>query len=158
MATEAIVQRTPRGIVAASMADVEAMDGMTYGVDYRAVFTRMGRRSVRQNRLLFGLIKIIRENYPEPLTAHAIKETLKLLTGHVNVVQLQTGQVVMTPKSISFEKMDQDAFNAWFPRAVDAMCREFVPGLTVEAAQREIEKIAFDSGKGAGASKTPVAA
>lgn len=142
MAAELFVARKGPHLIAATMADVEVLDGLAQGSDYRAVLTRAQGRSVRQNRLLFGLIKIIRENYPEHLTNQAITDTLKLLTGHVNVVKLVTGQVIMTPASISFQAMDQDAFNKWFPRAVDAMCREFVPGLTSEVAMREIEAVA----------------
>lgn len=36
--------------------------------------------------------------------------------------------MIMAPASISFESMDQDAFNAWFPRAVDVIAREFLNG------------------------------
>lgn len=145
MATELILQRSrllPH-LVGATMADAEALEELKHATDYRAMLTRPSGRSVKHHRLLFGLIKLIRDNYPEPLSSKAVLNTLKLLTGHVNVVRLLTGQIVMTPASISFEAMDQDEFNVWFQRAVEAMCREFVPGLTAEAATREIEAIAY---------------
>lgn len=142
MASELFLTRQGPRLLPSTLADAEVVDGLSSGTEYRAVLTRAQGRSIRHHRLLFGLIKIIRDNYPEPLTTKAITGTLKLLTGHVEVVKLATGQIVMTPSSISFEAMDQDAFNKWFPKAVDAMCREFVPGLTADDAMREIELIA----------------
>ena len=94
----------------------------------------------RFDGFLVALIKIARENYAQPITSEAVKEVLKLRTGHVNIVQLSTGEVIMFPASISFEKMDQDQFNQWFPRAVDVLCRDFCPGLDRVMAMREIER------------------
>lgn len=147
MATEAFTTYVPgRGAVPATAADAEAMDALAQGVPYRAVFTRAKPRSLRQHRMLFALIKIARENYDGEITDKVVLNVLKLRTGHVEVTQLKSGEVIMAPSSISFQAMDQDAFNKWFPRAVDVLCRDFVPGLSHDLAMREIE---HRSGQGA---------
>jgi hypothetical protein len=148
MAMEAFITYQPgKGAIPATSADAEAMDALTQGVSYRAVFTRAQGRSLRQHRMLFALIEIARENYDGELTKDAVLDVLKLRTGHVRVTQLPSREVVMAPASISFASMDQDAFNEWFPRAVDVLCRDFVPGLAHDLAMREIE---YRSGQGAG--------
>jgi hypothetical protein len=141
MATEAFITYEPgKGAVPATSADAEALDALVQGKPYRAVFTRAQPRSLRQLRMLFALVQIARENYDGEITKDAVLDVLKLRTGHVRVTQLPSREVVMAPASINFASMDQDAFNEWFPRAVDVLCRDFVPGLAHELAMREIEK------------------
>ena len=139
MAVEVFCQIINGRFVPETAADQEAMDGMARGVTYRLVATRAAGRSVRQHRMLFGLISIAVDNYADPIDSEAVLDVLKLQTGHVNVVKLIIGQVVMTPKSISFARMTQDAFNPWFQKAIAVLCRDFVPGLTEELAAQEIE-------------------
>lgn len=153
MATEAFVVYHPgKGTAPATAADAEAMDELAQGVTYRATFTRAQGRSIRHHRLLFALIEIARENYDGVLTKEAVLDVLKLRTGHVRLTQLATGEVIMAPASINFASMDQDAFNKWFPRAVDVLCRDLCPGLDHALAMREIER---RSGQGAAGANNP---
>jgi len=140
MAIEFFAQRINGRLVAETPADLESQEEMAAGVTYRVVATRAAGRSVQHHRLLFALIGIARDNYPEEISTEAVIATLKLRTGWVNVVALMTGEVIMVPKSISFQSMDRDAFNKWFPKAVTVLCRDFVPGLDEELARREIDK------------------
>ena len=140
MATEFYGTYTPgRGLGAASGADEEAMDALTAGAKYRVVCTRSQRRSIRQHGLLFALIGIAQDSYDGPLGTDAVLDVLKLRTGHVRVTQLKSGEMIMAPKSIAFDRMDQDDFNDWFPKAVTVLCRDFCPGLEEHIAMREIE-------------------
>ena len=140
MAVEFFARRQGDRLSPTGPAEQEAMLNLAGDVDYRVVCTRAGGRSIKHHRLLFALIKIARENYDGEISTDAVKEILKLRTGHVRVVALPSGEVVMFPASISFEAMDQDAFNKWFPRAVDVLCRDFIPGLDHQLAMREIER------------------
>jgi hypothetical protein len=151
MATEAFITYDPMtGAGPATMADAEAMNDLAQGVVYRATFTRAQGRSLRHHRLLFALIEIARENYDGELTKDAVLDVLKLRTGHVRLTQLASGEVIMAPASINFASMDQDAFNEWFPKALDVLCRDFVPGLAHDLAMREIER---RSGQGSGSAE-----
>ena len=140
MAVDFIARFDGSRVLPVNPGEDEAMNSLARDVDYRVSCTRVRGRSVQHLRFLFALIKIARENYAQPITSEAVKEVLKLRTGHVNIVQLSTGEVIMFPASISFEKMDQDQFNQWFPRAVDVLCRDFCPGLDRVMAMREIER------------------
>lgn len=140
MATEFYGVYLPgRGLGAATGADEECMDALTPKATYRVVCTRAQRRSIRQNGLLFALISIAQDSYDGDLGKDAVLDVLKLRTGHVRVTQLKSGEMIMAPKSIAFDRMDQDDFNAWFPKAVTVLCRDFCPGLEEHIAAREIE-------------------
>ena len=140
MATELLAQKINGRLVPETMSDVQAFDDLSTGVTYRVKLTRAAGRSVKHHRLLFALIGIAVDNYDGAITADAVLDVLKLETGHVNVIKAASGQVFLTPKSIAFAKMDQDAFNKWFAKAVDVICRDFVPGLAAELAMREVDR------------------
>jgi hypothetical protein len=140
VATEFFLRRINGRLTPETASDAEAMDELSSGVTYRAVLTRAAGRSIQHHRLLFALISIARENYDGPISTDAVLDVLKVQTGHVHVVKLMTGAVILTPASISFAKMDQDVFNKWFERAVDVLTRDFVPGLSADLARREIDR------------------
>ncbi len=144
MAIEAIVEKTNGRLSGATMADAEMIDTLASNISYRAKFTRLAGRSLLQHRLLFGLIKVIRDNTPvdPPMNSKTILNALKLKTGHVDLATLPNGEILMFPASIAFENMEQDDFTPWFDKAVDVMCRDFVPGLNNADAKREIIAIA----------------
>lgn len=141
MATDLILQKRGTLLLPASPADMEALDGLSAGIDYRAVLTRAQGRSVRQHRLLWGLAKLIAENLESdpPLTSEGVVALLKLRTGHTQPVKLASGEYVLIPRSIAFAKLDQDQFNRFFERALVAVERDLIPGLPTETLRAEIE-------------------
>lgn len=140
MAVEFFAQRVNGRIAPETSADAEAMDDLAGGKTYRIVATRAAGRSVQAHRLLFALIGIARENYDGPISTKTVLQILKLRTGWVDVVSLLSGEVIMIPKSIDFQSMGRDEFTAWFPKAIDVLCRDFCPGLTEDLARREIDR------------------
>ena len=123
----------------ASAHDAEVAGSLKPGISYRVKVTRAAGRSVIQNGMLHAMIAMAVENFHEPISKKAVLDVLKVQTGHVDVVKLLTGQIILTPSSIAFEAMDQDRFNEWFPKAIDVLCRDFVPGLTDDLARREVD-------------------
>jgi hypothetical protein len=140
MAAEFLAQKVDGRLRPETAGDAEIMDALVSNVTYKLVATRPIGRSVQHHRLLFALIGLAVENYDGEITAETVLSVLKLRTGHVNVMSLPTGEVVMTPKSINFVTMGRDEFTAWFVKAVVVLCRDFVPGLGEEMARREIER------------------
>jgi hypothetical protein len=139
-----------RRLTVETEADAEALVALKADATYRVEIVQpKDKRSIQQHRLLFGLLKLIRDNtaVEPPLTDEVILNVLKLRTGHVKVAQLPSGEVVMTPASIAFANMPQSDFNPWFEKALAVMCRDFLPGLSVERARREIEAVAFGHGQ-----------
>lgn len=149
MASEVIVHRRASSLIAATMADVEAIDALAHGIDYRAILTRAQGRSVKQNRMLWGLAKIVAENLPDQpgsvvLDNEAVVGMLKQEAGFVTPIMLGNGSYKLVPRSVSFEKCDQDTFNAFFNKALAVVERDIIPGLKAEDARREIEAMLAD--------------
>lgn len=130
--------------------DAEALGALKNDATYRLdIVLPKDKRSYEQLKLLFAMIKLIRDNTPvePPLTKTGVLNVLKLQTGHVEMTKLPSGAIHLAPSSIAFENMKQADFNPWFEKALGVMCRDFLPGLSVEAARREIEALAFGHGQ-----------
>ena len=104
-------------------AEIVAM--LSDGEVVRAELTRPSKRSVRHHRMFFALMQIAAEH-----TGWSIEQVLvwaKIATGHCDVVTDREGEVTYIPKSISFAKMDQTQFNAFFERATAAVQERLLP-------------------------------
>ena len=67
---------------------------------------------------------------------------IKLGTGHADVVQTEAGFYFSVPKSISFSKMDRDAFQKFFDRAVDFVISDILPGIEKAGLTAEVYSMA----------------
>jgi hypothetical protein len=96
------------------------------GEQVRLVITRPTARSTRQHGLFFALLSVACEQ-----TGWTIDQALiwtKIAVGHVDaIVEPNTGNVTMVPKSISFAKMDQEAFAVFFEDASRAVLNRLLP-------------------------------
>lgn len=96
-------------------------------------------RNLKHHRKYWALINLISENL-DNVTPEALSNAVKLLMGHVVIVKF--GETMISyPDSISFEKMNQDAFNDFYRRAVQAICEHVIPGLKEETINKEIFEI-----------------
>lgn len=99
-------------------------------------------RNVQHHRKYWALIGCIwphQDIYP---TSEALNDGIKQAIGHVReVVNAETGEKSYAPASIAFDKMDQDAFEQFYDRAVDLICRRIIPGLNRADLEREVNEI-----------------
>ncbi len=73
-------------------------------------------------------------------TAEALLVALKVRLGLYDlVVDAVIGRVIYMPKSTDFSSMGQDEFQAFFDRAIDLICRDYLHGASVEAFLNEFE-------------------
>ncbi len=99
------------------------------------------RRNPRHHRLLFAMIKMLRDNTElfEGKDTEIVLTALKLATGYVRTyVDRTTGNTVMVPLSISFASMDQTRFSEWFDCAVHQIAERWFPGSDAETIRSEI--------------------
>jgi hypothetical protein len=137
-----IKRRNPRtGASGLVPADQWADEFMSTLKDGQQVLVRVSRpRSIRQHRLLFGLISKTMENTDRWATKDVLLDDLKLATGLFTTrVSEFTGMPYPVPASISFGSMPQDAFNEWFPKAAAALAG--VLGCTAEELIREVTEL-----------------
>lgn len=74
-------------------------------------------RNPSHHRLYFALCHRIANGIGSE--AESISTVFKMATGHYEPIHTKSYGVVKAPKSISFAKMDQTAFNAFFEKCLD---------------------------------------
>lgn len=111
-----------RAIDAQSEEELRAIpDGETL----RLEITRPSKRSIRHHRLLFSLLHVTAEQ-----VGWSVENLLlwsKIAAGHADIVHDRNGEVTALPRSISFAKMDQKEFNAFFDLVVTAILERLLP-------------------------------
>lgn len=99
------------------------------GETVRLEWTRPARRSIRHHRMFFGLLNVTAEQVG--WTTDQLLTWCKVAVGHCDaIVEPRTGEVTMIPKSISFARMDQKAFNDFFDKAMTAILERLMPAGT----------------------------
>jgi hypothetical protein len=73
-------------------------------------------RSLQHHRLFFALVHRIAG--ATGVAADIVIQMFKISTGHCDIVRSKTYGELRLPKSISFAKMDQLAFSAFFERCI----------------------------------------
>ncbi len=97
---------------------------------------RVGKHSAKY----WVLCHAIAEAVGPSVTAELISDTLKMRTGHCNVIQTRRGEV-RTPKSIAFDKMDQTEFSAFYERCLAVIRENFLPGAADSDLKQHIEDL-----------------
>ncbi|HEC26718.1 MAG TPA: DUF1367 family protein [Gammaproteobacteria bacterium] len=125
----------------------EALSGFGIG-EYLSCEIKRPRNG-KFHRLFFALLSVVHDNLPEHLesrfpTVERLLWEIKLQTGRFDVAETMGGKTFYIPQSISFAKMDQDEFNAFFDEAMTVITKYIMPGTTIaelrEAIHGEISK------------------
>lgn len=98
-------------------------------------------RNIKHHRMFWALMSIVHENldhdrYP---TVEDLTAAVKIAAGLRTRIELPNGETGFIPGSIAFAKMDQTAFDAFYNRVCDLICKHFLPGVTNEALREEVE-------------------
>lgn len=95
-------------------------------------------RNVFFHRKFFAMLNIVLKNQSLYPSLDLLLSVCKLATGHAEVIQTKHGNVAI-PKSISFAKMDELAFNEFYDRAVQWVLVDVIPGLQRNELDSEVE-------------------
>ena len=147
---QTIILSTERGIFGATPADDAAWHKFKArmlklkskpGEWLRIEFSRP--RNIKHHRKLFAFLQLIAENSEVYDTAEKALIAVKLCTGYADpLIHPETGEVLMLPRSIRFEAMGQDDFEAFYNAALTAICAHIVPHLRPEDRDRILDEIA----------------
>ena len=90
--------------------------------------TCTNQRNVRFHRKFFALIKIAWDNLPEKFdgyfgTPEDLRRELIILAGFYKEHKDFYGNVIKTPESMAFDKMDQEKFEQLYDKVLDLVCR-----------------------------------
>lgn len=105
-------------------------------------------RNPDHHRLFMALLALAFDATERFENADALRAWLKCQVGHADYFPMKdrdcphcgstiTGDLVAIPKSMSFSKMDQTEFDAFFDKCMDVLSREF--GITEDTIRNEIQ-------------------
>jgi len=100
-------------------------------------------RSVKWHRRYWGLLSIIQANSERFRSADDVHMWLKMQTGLYDaVIELSDGNKAYMVRSVAFDVMTADEWTAWWPKAIDVVSREILPGIPLPSVEQEIERAA----------------
>lgn len=97
-------------------------------------------RNVHHHRKFFALMQTIFSNQSHYKTLEHLLSAFKFACGHTEKIRTARGEIEI-PRSISFAKMDQAEFEAFYDRAVEFVTTEVIPGLDSADLAREVEEL-----------------
>jgi hypothetical protein len=98
-------------------------------------------RNLQFHRKFFALMNLVWQNIDDHDTYPTVESLVtyyKIATGHRDEYHFQ-GAVAYIPRSISFAKMDNTEFSAFFNSVADWIAKEFIPGVTNDEVRHEVE-------------------
>ncbi len=131
--TKVFFRRTFIGLEPDDEMAQDALRGVTFGAVVAVEITRP--RNLQHHRLYWALCTKIANAID--VTPENVSDVLKIATGHFTTVRGKT-DTYRLPKSISFAKMDQAEFNAFFDRCCRVICEQWVNHMKAEALRDDV--------------------
>lgn len=128
--------RTTFGLVPDGDAAREMLASIPIGLTVAADISRP--RNVRFLRLYWALCGSIADSIGAQ--RETISDVLKIKTGHVRVIKTKGGMLEL-PASISFAKMKEQEFKAFFDRCCMFICEEWLPHMKASELKHQIEQM-----------------
>lgn len=123
---------TPRGLVPLADADWESKKRLKADAEVMVRVTTP--RNIKFHRKFFALLRVTLANLPEEIeqrmhisSIDALLAAIKIDMGYYDTVQV-AGRSVVRLKSISFGKMDEEAFERFYDLAVTDILNNYLQG------------------------------
>lgn len=139
MATDIFLKRRLGGLFPADAMSEAALLDMPANATVKARITVP--RNIQHHRKFFALLQAVLPHQETYATLDALTAAMKVATGHGETVKLPDGRLVLVPGSISFAKMDQKAFEAFYDRAVDIILTRILPGIDRADIEAQVHDI-----------------
>lgn len=107
--------RKGNALVPAMEFDMAALDSIRNGELVKVEIKQF--RNVPRHRAYWAMVQEVVDGYGLNYSADRLHEIIKLETGVVDLVRLPDGLKVQLPGSISFDKMSEAEFQAFFNKA-----------------------------------------
>lgn len=117
----------------------ESLRGIPNGAVVKVTVKRP--RNIRHHRLYWALMSLLHENQSRYATVEELSDAIKCAVGHCTVITRPDGTEIRIPRSISFSKMDQDAFKQFFDRVVELAVSKILPNVEEAELRREVEDL-----------------
>lgn len=101
-----------------------------------------GVRNGKHHRKFMALLQLITENSEVYTTIDKALVAVKLCVGHFDLMaDPTTGEIQRIPRSISYDSMGQEDFDAFYKQAVDAVLQHILPQLDQAKADELLDMI-----------------
>lgn len=138
MATKLLLYKKGGAFYPADPWAAEALDGMTNDEIVTASITRT--RNIKFHRKFFAFLNLIFENQTKYMELGDLLDAMKEAVGWGTYIDRADGRgSFFKPKSISFAKMDEDAFKKFYESFVRIVVTHIIPGIEQEDLLREVE-------------------
>ena len=87
-------------------------------------------RNGKHHRLGFGMLQWVFDNQDRFDVFEDFLVEMKLRTGHYREHITLRGKIIYIPLSLAFENLDEVEFGEWRSKAVNAILKHFMPGMT----------------------------
>lgn len=94
------------------------------------------------HRKAYALLRLVFENQNKYSTIDDLLTEIKLRAGHYDEYVTTRGELVYTPRSISFAELDEDEFVEFYDKMIDAMIKHILPGVGREDLEDEVLRFA----------------
>lgn len=139
MAVELLMICEKNKLVAADPVGFESLEAMREGEYVTAKLTRT--RNPGHHRKFFALLNIVYEAQERFATMEQLLNFVKIATGHCDVMEIIKGKPIYVPRSISFAKMDQAAFEQFYNSVVKLIVTKILPGVDSDDLERQVLEI-----------------
>lgn len=116
----------------------EDFDSLTDGEEY--IIEIKKQRNILFHRKYFALIDYAYKNQSKYFNKADFLVEIKLLSGHYEEHITLKGNIIYTPKSISFDKMDNIEFEKFYSKTIDIIISKFIDAPEDEIRER-IERV-----------------
>ena len=97
-------------------------------------------RSLPWLRRYWALVGLVAEN--SSYSREDVHVLLKIRCGCSRLIQERNGNILTVPDSISFDRMQADAWAVYWNRVVDYVASDLLPGISRKELERELIEIA----------------
>lgn len=107
-------------------------------------------RNIQFHRLYWKLCSVIAESVPGFNAAEEVSDVLKIATGHCTVIKGKA-DLYRLPKSISFAKMEEPEFRAFFDSCCRVICEGWIKHMKADALRDDVMRMVGISTEGVAA-------
>lgn len=136
------LKRTLSGFVPADEPSAELARKYKTGEIYRADIVKP--RSYQHHKLAFALLNLVYGNQDRYDNFDHFRKAVAIAAGHVEELITLDGEVLLQPKSIAYDTLDEVEFSKVFG-AMMTVCAKMIGGIGLTELEAEVSRYADDN-------------
>lgn len=137
--TDVYVVRRGNAFIAGWPDDQEKLKRVHEGEMIKVSFSKP--RNAKFHKKYFALLQVVVDNDDRYEGVEEVLHVMKLKLGHYDNIVNTDGRIIYKPKSISFAKMDDIAFNDFYQKTVNKILKDFLKKWDEETLDKAVDII-----------------